>query len=325
MSSLYQGILSAAISDQDGLSWERCWQFLMDGFTGRGKRIFMDRGVVRWAVNSGAWNPSESQFSAFLDLLPASDRPQVLRYFKFEDRKKALVSRLLQRKLIRSRFNIDYHDVNIERTIEGKPYLANSIDGSEFPSFNFNVSHHGKFVVLASEPLCIVGVDVMNHEMVRKEEPATFFKAFQNCFTKLEWDMLWSAGPAPGPLYEQFYRLWCLKEAYIKAVGIGLGFDLLRAEFFYPTGDIWSDIAQLRIDSREKQKWRFSLHKLDGHSVCVAKGPPDDATESFRKTLKVTSIDTASLLVALEAPEKQFDLLEVSDLVPEKHELLESL
>jgi 4'-phosphopantetheinyl transferase len=28
------------------------------------------------------------------------------------------------------------------------------------PNFNFNVSHEGEFVVLASEPVCIVGVDV---------------------------------------------------------------------------------------------------------------------------------------------------------------------
>ncbi|KAL3694228.1 hypothetical protein R1sor_007879 [Riccia sorocarpa] len=285
----------------------------------------MERGVVRWAVNSGSWSPSELEFSAFVDLLPASERPEVLRYFKFEDRKKALISRLLQRKLMNSLFNIDYNDIIIKRTTEGKPYLANSTDGFDFPNFNFNVSHHGNFVVLASEPLCIVGVDVMTHETFRKEEPETFFRPFQSCFTKTEWDMVWSAGPAPELLYDQFYRLWCLKEAYIKAVGIGLGFDLLRAEFYYPTGDIWSDVAQVRIDSQEDTNWVFSLHKLDDHWVCVAKGPPGDAVESFRKTLKSVDLYSASLRLALEAPRKQFDILEVWDLVPQNHEDLKSL
>ena len=34
----------------------------------------------------------------------------------------------------------------------------------------------------------------------------------------------------------QFYRHWSMKEAYIKAVGIGLGFELRRAEFRYVEG-----------------------------------------------------------------------------------------
>ncbi|KAG6542803.1 hypothetical protein Mapa_015707 [Marchantia paleacea] len=280
----------------------------------------METGVQRWAVNVGMWSPSEAQFSGFVGLLPIAERPLVLRYVKFEDKKKALVSRLLQRKLVHSLLDIEYCDIVIERTREGKPYLANPIDCCEMPNFNFNVSHQGNFVVLASEPLCIVGVDVMTHQPVGEESPAAFFKPFRNCYTDSEWNMVMSAGAEPVALFDQFYRLWCLKEAYIKAIGVGLGFDLLRAEFFHPSGDIWSDVARVRIDSQEKEDWSFCLHKLgDDHWACVAKGPPKDAVESYRKTLKRISFDCTSLRAAVEASEKEFRILEVWDLVPHNY------
>jgi 4'-phosphopantetheinyl transferase len=54
-----------------------------------------------------------------------------------------------------------------------------------------------------------------------------------------------------------------MKEAYIKAVGIGLGFELQRAEFHYQDGNIWSNVAHVRIDGVHKTKWQFFLHSLD--------------------------------------------------------------
>jgi phosphopantetheinyl transferase len=63
-------------------------------------------------------------------------------------------------------------------------------------------------------------------------------------------------------------RLWCLKESYIKAVGIGLGFELTRAEFSYPEGYIWSNSANVRIDGLQRSNWKFSVRKLgDDHWV----------------------------------------------------------
>ena len=32
----------------------------------------------------------------------------------------------------------------------------------EFPNFNFNTSHHGDYVAISSEPLCLVGLDIVS-------------------------------------------------------------------------------------------------------------------------------------------------------------------
>merc|ERR1719436_2076811 len=52
-----------------------------------------------------------------------------------------------------------FDNICIARTYGKKPFLK-SPRPSELPNFNFNVSHDGRWVVLASDPLRLVGADV---------------------------------------------------------------------------------------------------------------------------------------------------------------------
>eukprot|EP00897_Mesotaenium_endlicherianum_P010358 jgi/Mesen1/9350/ME000061S08795 len=281
----------------------------------------MEEGVQRLAVNVELWNPNESEFLSYLHYLPSTLHQGVLRYLRLEDRKRALVSRLLQRKVVNAVLGIPYDQIDIRRTTEGKPYLATPLKNVAFPNFNFNVSHHGDFVVLASEPLCLVGVDVMTHDAPREaalsRTPLQFFESFQSCYTPFEWKNVHSVGPEASALYDQFYRYWCMKEAYIKAVGIGLGFDLLRAEFHYNNEDVWSSGALVVIDGVEQPKWRFSLQRLGvDHWVCVAKGPPEAAVDSFSKVIPPCSISNDVFSEALHVVAKPFEIIGVELLKP---------
>lgn len=49
-----------------------------------------------------------------------------------EDRKRALVSRLLQYALIHDVLGIPYDDIDIKRTLEGKPYLVGMANDQAF-------------------------------------------------------------------------------------------------------------------------------------------------------------------------------------------------
>ena len=63
-----------------------------------------------------------------------------------------------------------------------------------------------------------------------------------------------------------FYRLWCLKESYVKAIGEGMGFDLKRLEFMV-TSDLYLDLngkkhlvvndSQLYIDAKHARQAQF--------------------------------------------------------------------
>ena len=49
---------------------------------------------------------------------------KLARYVKSEDRKRALVSRLLQYALVHEVLGIPFDEIVIKRTVEGKPYLV---------------------------------------------------------------------------------------------------------------------------------------------------------------------------------------------------------
>ncbi|XP_064934625.1 uncharacterized protein LOC135587305 isoform X2 [Musa acuminata AAA Group] len=196
------------------------------------------------------------------------------RYIKFEDKKRALVSRLLQYSLVHEVLGIPFDKIIIHRTAEGKPYLKNSID-FPFSNFNFNVSHHGDYVGIASELLCLVGLDIVSITTPKQETELEFINNFSPYLTVLEWKNIAHAGSSEEMLAE-FYRYWCLKEAFVKAIGAGLGYGLRRLEFHHTN---WTGIS-VYIDGVESKKWRFSLSKLDEkHWVSIASGLPNKADE----------------------------------------------
>nr|POE54595.1 l-aminoadipate-semialdehyde dehydrogenase-phosphopantetheinyl transferase [Quercus suber] len=147
-------------------------------------------------------DPSPNDFCSALSLLPQHQRSFVTRFVRMEDRKWALVSRLLQYALVHEVLGIPFDEIIINRTFEGKPYLENDNAGLEFPNFNFNVSHHGDYVAIASEPLCLVGLDIVSYDIPPKETILEFIQNFSSYFSSLEWDNIVNAGSCDGILAE---------------------------------------------------------------------------------------------------------------------------
>ena len=73
------------------------------------------------------------------------------------------------------------------------------------PNFNFNASHHGDYVAIASEPICIVGLDIVSHSIPEKETIPEFIQNFSSYFSRLEWDNIVNAGSCDD-LLNEFYR-----------------------------------------------------------------------------------------------------------------------
>uniref|UniRef100_A0A0A9ESD2 holo-[acyl-carrier-protein] synthase n=1 Tax=Arundo donax TaxID=35708 RepID=A0A0A9ESD2_ARUDO len=267
-----------------------------------------ESGVRRWLVDITRWRPSPAQFHAAAALLPPHDRAAITRFVKEDDRKRALVSRLLQYSLLHHVLRIPFQRIDICRTIEGKPYLQNK--NVTFPNFNFNTSHQGDYVGIASEPLCLVGLDIVSISKPQGETATEFINNFSSYLTDHEWNCIIRAG-TPDEVLTEFYRYWCLKEAFVKAIGAGVGFGLHRLEFHHVN---WSNIY-IRIDGEESKKWRFSLFKLDGmHLASIAKGHPEDAVNSYKKTLPNVIMEKEPLRALLEAPEEPFTLWTVEQL-----------
>ena len=105
---------------------------------------------------------------------------------------------------------------------EGKPYL----DGTE--GVFFNLSHSGEYAVCAVSEKEI-GCDVEKISECRLTLAKRFFSA-------AEYDML-LAQETEEEKQELFYRLWTLKESFIKAVGKGLYLPLASFSIVFPKKD----------------------------------------------------------------------------------------
>uniref|UniRef100_A0A0E0MC66 non-specific serine/threonine protein kinase n=1 Tax=Oryza punctata TaxID=4537 RepID=A0A0E0MC66_ORYPU len=270
----------------------------------------------RWLVDVGRWLPSPAEFQAAAALLPPHDRPAIHRFVREDDRKRALVSRLLQYSLVHHALGIPLHQIRINRTLEGKSCLTlqrllQQNENVTVPGFNFSTSHQGDYVGIASEPLCLVGLDIVSISKPQGETALEFINNFTSYLTDHEWNCIVSSG-SPDEMLIQFYRYWCLKEAFVKATGAGVGFGLQRLEFHHIN---WTDIS-LCIDGKEARKWRFWLFSIgEVHLASIAKGHPEDAVDSFRRTLSDVVIQDEELHTALEIPEEAFTFWTVEQLI----------
>ena len=101
---------------------------------------------------------------------------------------------------------------------QGKPYLK------DYPQIHFSLSHSGNVVAcVVSEQE--IGLDVQEHVKVNKRLAERFFTEKENILLK--------AQPDEGAYRELFFRLWSIKESYIKYTGLGMkqGLDTFEIDW----------------------------------------------------------------------------------------------
>ncbi len=89
----------------------------------------------------------------------------------------------------------------------GKPEL-------EYENFSFNLSHSDEFLVLLICGQNSCGLDIQEIRVMKK-----YRDALESVFTKNELEVLDQGGAN-----DQFFQLWSIKEAYIKATGNSIWF-----------------------------------------------------------------------------------------------------
>lgn len=103
-------------------------------------------------------------------------------------------------------------DLAISYNLKSKPYFTGH------PELFFNLSHAGDFVACAVSR-APVGIDIEGSRPYREKVAERFFSPQERA---------WMADGAPA---QRFFALWTLKEAYAKAVGIGIGQGIGAAHF----------------------------------------------------------------------------------------------
>lgn len=104
-----------------------------------------------------------------------------------------------------------------KRTASGKPYLPSH------PDFRYNFSDSGDYLVLAVSPDRPIGVDLQKIVPVRSGP----LKMAERFFHPAEIRLL-SACENAEEQYLLFFRIWTIKEAFLKCTGEGLSGGLSR-------------------------------------------------------------------------------------------------
>nr|XP_051676126.1 L-aminoadipate-semialdehyde dehydrogenase-phosphopantetheinyl transferase isoform X4 [Oryctolagus cuniculus] len=221
---------------------------------------------VRWAFSCGTWLPSRAEWLLAVRSIQPEEKERIGQFVFARDAKAAMAGRLMIRKLVAEKLNIPWNNIRLQRTAKGKPVLAKD-SLNPYPNFNFNISHQGDFAVLAAEPELQVGVDIMKTSFPGRGSIPEFFHIMKRKFTNKEWETIRSFKDEWTQL-DMFYRNWALKESYIKAIGVGLGFELQRLEFEISPlnldiGQVYKE-TRLFLDGEEEKEWAFEMF-----SVCT--------------------------------------------------------
>ncbi|KAF8211350.1 hypothetical protein K438DRAFT_1807156 [Mycena galopus ATCC 62051] len=186
-------------------------------------------------------------------------------------------------------------DMKFGATEAGKPFIATSgVD----PSIAYNVSHDNGLVAMVSSantdnpPAFTVGVDVMKLRIPGRESFTSFVETVGDQLTSLERRLISSAVNKQQGL-ERFFWMWTAKEAYTKALGLGLGFDFSRIEFD-PALDVF------RVDGVIPKGWRLSKFKVF-HGVDIYQGVVAELVEGDDDTVVISESHPHEWLTVLDA------------------------
>lgn len=171
---------------------------------------------------------SDNTVSSYFSCLSNDEQAKANRFRFDKDRRRYIVARgslrhLLSHQLGPSPADIefcygDYGKPSIQaprqHSILAKSVLAKESIGEDVPyTFHFNLSHSGEMALCALGNQQKVGVDIEYMKPIKRLE-----SMMERCFSASEQQQIRSADRP----FQSFLQHWTCKEAYLKAIGLGL-------------------------------------------------------------------------------------------------------
>lgn len=163
-----------------------------------------------------------NEFEGYLDEV---DTKQIQK-LKFDYlRNRAVITKGLLRLLIGRYLNLNPGELVFSYNEFGKPFISDDNDGIQF-----NISHSDDMAVFAFTRSAEIGVDIEKVKVI--DDMAGVMDL---CFT--EYEKNWFKTINDDSRVETFYKIWTIKEAFIKAIGRGFSFEPVDIELTKETSD----------------------------------------------------------------------------------------
>ena len=255
--------------------------------------------ILKFCFNTTTWQPTKSEWVHLLSSIAKDERDRVSRYVFKRDSKQTLMGQVLIRYCLKNLLNIESNNLCIGRNAKERPFLklkeslalAKQTNTSDY-LVDFNVSHNGDYTIICAgmvncnlkklddiENSFRIGTDVMKidirnrtnasqnetDEELFEKELTKHERVINSEFSDVEKNFIYSK-TNPVEKLSAFYRLWCLKESYVKALGEGIGFDIKRVETV-PNSELFIDLLRkkhlvvddtlLMVDSKLVRNCKF--------------------------------------------------------------------
>jgi 4'-phosphopantetheinyl transferase len=196
------------------------------------------------------------------DLLPGDERDRMSRFRRDVDQCRFAARRLLLREVLGELVGLPSDTITFEHGAQGKPRLPASLG----KGLEFNTSHSGRWFIVAWGFGAAIGVDIETDRGMRDGDSLA-----RRWLTTTEHEE--AVGHGLDFEGTGFLRLWCRKEAVMKATGLGLSLD--PTSFEVPTDPFLDkpalvelgppEITTLHLVDLDSGSWPAALFG----SVCV--------------------------------------------------------
>lgn len=232
---------------------------------------------------------SKHLLNKYIEFLNAEEKESYYGYVNQDAAFTYLCSRVLLKSIVSSYIDIPPNDLVFSKGLYGKPMICRSLgDGRQI---YFNLTHTRDMVAVAISRSNNLGVDA---ELI--EDSMDFMEI---CFDNFAADECQLFDQLPnGKQKELFYKLWTLKESYLKARGEGLLLPLHYPSFsFTKEGNIKCKLDK-KLDDNPSD-WQFSLfHPTCDHIVSVSVNTKEKAVPI--NVFEVNSLEKPALKIDLD-------------------------
>ena len=218
--------------------------------------------VHLWLLNVERFDDSHLNQAQEIMSLDEHERAQKFVRGKHE----YVASRWLLRRVLGQYLQQSPQSLKFARQEKGKPYIPGS-------NIQFNLSHSGTWATLAVANDINVGIDVEQGNNARD-----LMGIATNYYHPAEFRMLGDLPPEAQP--KQFYRLWTLKEALLKAAGVGISAGLENLNFSLGA-EISVGIAPALANEVFASKWHFHQWQLSDGSLCALASACETSPDVF--------------------------------------------
>ena len=148
---------------------------------------------------------SESMYRILFDEASLERKERATKFLRREDACRTIVADCLIRYVVKRVTGFETGELSLGRNEYGKPMIHNL-------DIHFNISHSGEWVICAVDK-SEIGVDIESYRPIETKIADRFFSEKELLFI--------NRCKEEDYRYEVFFKIWTLKESYIKAIGKG--------------------------------------------------------------------------------------------------------